>query len=132
MDKGSWSAHLVNHWRVGVGFRKSKERLDAPIMLGDVYVDHDDPGRIRKILHFGLQNLYDPAKDEWIVMDTFSRRRAGQVTLPGACKLPPLPGLPTPASMIGVRVRQGPRIPVPGSGKPCDRQTWMSRNRTGA
>jgi len=98
VDKWPWSTHLVNHWRVGIGFRTSGDRLDLPIMLGDVYVDHDDPGRIRKILHFGLQNFYDPAKDEWIVMDAFSRRRAGRVTLPGACKLPPCyPDCPPPS-----------------------------------
>ena len=43
-----------------------------------------------EVLHFGLQNLYDPALDEWIVMDSFDKNRLGEINLPGVCDPPPV------------------------------------------
>ena len=76
----------VNHWRAGVvvptlppgGF------LRFPVALGDVYVDQNDRGTFRQVLQFGIQNLYDPQLDEWLVMRTFDRV-PGTVTLPRRC-----------------------------------------------
>jgi hypothetical protein len=55
-------------------------------MLADIYVGQGDPTRWWKVLHFGVQNQFDPALDEWLEMDTFSLR-AGTVTLPAECKV---------------------------------------------
>ncbi|HEY3669734.1 MAG TPA: hypothetical protein VGN51_02285 [Acidimicrobiia bacterium] len=68
--------------------------LRFPLMLGDFYVDQKDPTKFWQVLHFGLHNLYDPQLDEWMVMDTFSRR-AGTVHLPEECitgTITPAPG----------------------------------------
>ena len=76
----------------GVG----EPKLRLPLMSGDFYVDKRDPTTFWKVLHFGLQNLYDPELDEWMVMDTFSHR-AGKVTLPAECEMAPTspsPGAP--------------------------------------
>jgi hypothetical protein len=43
--------------------------------------------------HFGLQNLYDPELDEWMVMNMFSHR-AGKVTLPAECETVPASSSP--------------------------------------
>jgi hypothetical protein len=70
--------------------------LRLPLMSGDFYVDQEDPTTFWKVLHFGLQNLYDPELDEWMVLDTFSHR-AGKVTLPEECAAAaasPAPGAP--------------------------------------
>jgi hypothetical protein len=106
----------VHHFRVGVvwepppevlppglitpvgGSRASGEgepTLRLPLMAGDFYVDEHDPTTFWRVLHFGLQNLYDPQQDEWMVMDTF-RNRAGTVTLPAECES--APAAPPPAS----------------------------------
>ena len=63
-------------------------KLRLPLMLGDFYVGAKDPTTFWRVLHFGLQNLYDPQLDEWMVMDTFAHR-AGTVTLPAECEPPP-------------------------------------------
>ena len=55
-----------------------------PIMQGDFYVDQENPQRIWKVLHFGLQNILDPALDEWAIMQEF-KDTPGEVTLPEAC-----------------------------------------------
>jgi hypothetical protein len=98
----------VHHFRVGVVWEPPPEVLPPdlitpvggarpgegeptiriPLMLGDFYVDAKDPTTFWRVLHFGLQNLYDPQLDEWMMMDTFSRR-AGTVTLPEECEPPP-------------------------------------------
>ncbi|MFC9825392.1 hypothetical protein ACFWG6_32715 [Streptomyces erythrochromogenes] len=39
------------------------------------------------MLQFGVQNLYDPEPDEWLVMDTFEQR-PGTVALPARCEPP--------------------------------------------
>ncbi|CAM5673576.1 hypothetical protein SAVIM338S_07101 [Streptomyces avidinii] len=79
----------VNHWRVGVVFPElppgNYPRL--PLALGDIYVDQDDRGTFWQVLQFGVQNLYDPALDEWLVMDTFEHR-PGTVALPRECAPP--------------------------------------------
>ncbi|MCC0100239.1 hypothetical protein K7B10_36775 [Streptomyces flavotricini] len=81
----------VNHWRVGVVFPQlppgNHPRL--PLALGDIYVDENDRGTFWQVLQFGVQNLYDPELDEWLVMDTFEHR-PGTVTLPRECE-PPRP-----------------------------------------
>ncbi|MGP3690438.1 hypothetical protein ACTVZO_38060 [Streptomyces sp. IBSNAI002] len=81
----------VNHWRVGVVFPQlppgNYPRL--PLALGDIYVDEGNPGTFWQVLQFGVQNLYDPELDEWLVMDTFEHR-PGTVTLPQECE-PPRP-----------------------------------------
>lgn len=56
-----------------------------PILSADLYVDPNNPRTFKKVLHFGLQNLYDEDLDEWFVMRTFKLRK-GQVTLPKECE----------------------------------------------
>ncbi|MFD5507129.1 hypothetical protein ACFWIB_05055 [Streptomyces sp. NPDC127051] len=79
----------VNHWRVGVVLPQlppgNHPRL--PLALGDIYVDEGDRGTFWQVLQFGIQNLYDPELDEWLVMDTFEHR-PGTVTLPQLCEPP--------------------------------------------
>lgn len=77
----------VNHFRVSVVFGDHEPKpnaVRAPIMEGDFYVDEEDPSRLWKVLHFGFQNLLDPALDEWAVMEKFADV-AGQITLPAEC-----------------------------------------------
>ncbi len=104
----------VDHFRVGVVWEPPPEvlppglitpvggapaagagqpKLRLPLMSGDFYVDQHDPTTFWKVLHFGLQNLYDPELDEWMVMNTFSHR-AGKVTLPAECETAPAPATP--------------------------------------
>ncbi|WP_327360151.1 hypothetical protein [Streptomyces sp. NBC_01296] len=40
-----------------------------PLALGDIYVDENDRGTFWQVLQFGVQNVYDPELDEWLVMD---------------------------------------------------------------
>ncbi|MEW2220541.1 hypothetical protein AB0939_14800 [Streptomyces sp. NPDC006990] len=77
----------VNHWRVGVVLpqRPPGNQLRFPLALGDVYVDQRDPGTFWQVLQFGVQNLYDPELDEWLVMNTFAHR-PGKVELPRRCR----------------------------------------------
>jgi hypothetical protein len=85
---------LANHFRISVVLGDSETKPDPvrlPIMQGDFYVDQGNPGKFLKVLHFGLQNLLDPALDEWILLKEF-RTTAGDVTLPAECqsaKCPP-------------------------------------------
>ena len=100
------SSRRVNHFRAGVVFEPPPDlvppniitpvggvpmagdgnaKLRLPVMEGDFYVDRKDPTTFWQVLHFGLQNLYDPELDEWITMNTFSHR-PGKVTLPDECK----------------------------------------------
>ena len=80
----------VNHFRVGLVLPELPPGnfLRFPLALGDIYVDQHDRGTFWQVLQFGLQNLYDPALDEWLMMDTFSHR-PGRVTLPPQCTPPP-------------------------------------------
>lgn len=80
----------VHHWRVSLVFPGifppgAYPRL--PIASADIYVRRKDPTKFVKVLHFGLQNLYDPKLDEWIVIDKTSDH-PGTVRLPCAC-IPP-------------------------------------------
>jgi hypothetical protein len=59
-------------------------QLRIPLMSGDIYVDADDPTQFRQVLQFGLQNLYDPSLDEWIVIDE-TDSSPGEVALPEEC-----------------------------------------------
>ncbi|MEW5532534.1 hypothetical protein [Streptomyces virginiae] len=79
----------VNHWRVGVVFPDLPpgNHPRVPLALGDIYVDEKDRGTFWQVLQFGVQNLYDPTLDEWLVMDTFEHR-PGTVTLPRRCEPP--------------------------------------------
>lgn len=78
----------INHYRVGVLLGNSENTAPAfraPIMEGDFYVDPKNPSKFWKLLHFGWQNLLDPALDEWITLKDF-KYTAGQVSLPTECK----------------------------------------------
>lgn len=55
-----------------------------PLMAGDIYTDAGKPDQLRQLLHFGVQNLYDPNLDEWIVIEEHSGK-AGKVELPKEC-----------------------------------------------
>ncbi|MFE2377290.1 hypothetical protein [Streptomyces sp. NPDC059398] len=76
----------VNHWRVGVVLPKRPpgKFLRFPLALGDIYVDQKDRSTFWQVLQFGVQNLYDPKLDEWLVMKTF-QHKPGTVTLPRRC-----------------------------------------------
>ncbi|WP_141576047.1 hypothetical protein [Actinomadura sp. WMMA1423] len=79
----------VDHWRVGLvapQFPPGKYPR-FPLALGDVYVDQKDPTTFWQVLQFGLQNLYDPELDEWLVMRTFEHA-PGRVALPRRCPPP--------------------------------------------
>jgi hypothetical protein len=78
----------VNHFRVSVVLGDPETTpvfVRAPIMEGDFYVDEKNASRFRKVLHFGFQNVLDPALDEWAVMDTLAEE-AGQIALPAECE----------------------------------------------
>ncbi|MGA8114836.1 MAG: hypothetical protein WCA46_14315 [Actinocatenispora sp.] len=79
----------VHHWRVGVVLPKLPpgKFLRLPLALGDVYVDQKDRGTFWQVLQFGVQNLFDPEMDEWLVMNTFEHR-PGTVSLPRRCPPP--------------------------------------------
>ncbi|MDQ0415973.1 hypothetical protein J2Z48_000131 [Croceifilum oryzae] len=55
-----------------------------PVSSADIYVDQSDSTQFVQVLHFGLQNIYDPSLDEWIVINQFSNR-PGRVILPPVC-----------------------------------------------
>jgi hypothetical protein len=64
-----------------------------PIASADIYVDRKDSSKFVKVLHFGLQNLYDPRLDEWIVIDKADNEHPGDIHLPFACwQTPPTAG----------------------------------------
>jgi hypothetical protein len=77
----------VHHFRVSVVFGDPEPQptyVRAPIMQGDFYVDENDSSEFWKVLHFGFQNVLDPALDEWAVMHRFEDT-AGHVELPAEC-----------------------------------------------
>jgi hypothetical protein len=77
----------VHHFRVGVVLGESATKpkpFRLPIMQGDFYVHWTDSSKFWKVLHYGLQNLLDPALDEWIVIQKFTDT-ADEVTLPAEC-----------------------------------------------
>jgi hypothetical protein len=65
----------VNHFRVTI----------PPFIEGDFYTDVKDNEKLWQVLHFGLQNLYDPALDEWIEIEKFNHK-PGKVVLPQECE----------------------------------------------
>jgi hypothetical protein len=77
----------VNHFRVSVVFGAASvaPAFRFPAMQGDIYVDRNNSSRIRKMLHYGYQNLFDPALDEWLEVNTI-KNKAGEVTLPPECE----------------------------------------------
>ncbi|HKV53892.1 MAG TPA: hypothetical protein VJN94_04550 [Candidatus Binataceae bacterium] len=86
--------HCVNHFRIAVvlpvvpppRFPSKKAPFTIPLMEGDFYVDQQDSSKFWKVLHFGFQNVLDPALDEWAVLETFDDS-PGQITLPLDCSL---------------------------------------------
>ena len=94
----------VFHYRSAFALEIPPDALDlpdtvpvvrVPIMSGDIYVDRDDPSKIWKLLHFGVQNLYDVDLDEWIVIDEISET-PGEVVLPDECLEAASTTTPTP------------------------------------
>jgi hypothetical protein len=115
----------VNHFRVSVVLPQcpSGAFFRLPIALADIYVDRTNPRIWWQLLQFGLQNLYDPALDEWAIIHHVSSRPPPEVILPPACQtressmatptrpqvdppvsLPCIP-LPAPRSLGGVDVK---------------------------
>ncbi len=84
---GGRKRRRVNHWRVTGTFPALPPGnfVRLPIALADIYVDRRNPAKIRKVLHFGVQNLYDPSLDEWFRLDRF-KLRPRRVTLPRSCR----------------------------------------------
>lgn len=76
----------VDHWRVTGTYPALPPGnfVRLPLTLGDIYVDGNNPATFWKVLHFGVQNLYDPELDEWFELETF-KHRPGKVTLPKGC-----------------------------------------------
>lgn len=79
----------VNHFR-SVGVIELPEGvtdglpLRVPLMAGDIYVDADNSSQVRQLLHFGVQNLYDPNLDEWILIDS-ADEEPRTIALPEEC-----------------------------------------------
>ncbi len=77
----------VHHFRVSAVLGPAEARpnpLRVPIMHGDFYVDRTDSSKFWKVLHYGFQNLLDPALDEWIIIQKFADT-PGAVRLPAEC-----------------------------------------------
>lgn len=94
----------VDHFRVGVVYEPPPDVLPPipgvgniriPLMSGDLYVDRADPTKFWQVLQFGIQNLYDPEQDEWIVIKTIDDA-AGDVALPAECEAPTAPPTSAP------------------------------------
>jgi hypothetical protein len=82
----------VNHFRVSFVVPVAIDLLPPypfvfrfPVLSADLYVDPKNPEIFRKVLHFGLQNIYDPDLDEWFEMSSF-KFREGLVILPKECE----------------------------------------------
>jgi hypothetical protein len=71
----------VEHWRLAV----VPPNLPLPLAEADIYVDQGDRTTLWQLLHFGLQNLYDPNLDEWIEMTSW-KHKPGKVVLPKVCR----------------------------------------------
>jgi len=76
----------VHHFRVGIVLPHAPPGfyIRFPILSADIYVDQKDSSKIWKVLHFGLQNIYDPDLDEWIVINNFDQC-SKEPKLPAAC-----------------------------------------------
>lgn len=79
----------VHHFRVAVALPRFPPGFypRLPILSADIYVDQKDSSKFWKVLHFGLQNIYDPNLDEWIIIDKVEFC-PGEVELPAACTPP--------------------------------------------
>ena len=80
--------HYVDHFRISVVLGEDESiphAIRAPIMEGDFYVDQEDSTRMWKVLHYGFQNLLDPALDEWAVMQKFEDTPGG-INFPIECE----------------------------------------------
>lgn len=81
----------VHHFRVGVvlPIEPPGAFFRLPFVLGDFYVDAMDPTTFWQVLHFGIQNLYDPQLDEWMIIQEFEHC-PGKIKLPKVCSKPGL------------------------------------------
>jgi hypothetical protein len=78
----------IDHFRLSVVLGDSESipnPVRLPIMEGDFYVDQEDSGKFWKVLHYGLQNLLDPALDEWAVLQTVENT-PGEINFPPECE----------------------------------------------
>lgn len=84
----------VHHFRLSIVLPRLPpgKQFRIPITSADIYVDYKDPTKIFKILHFGLQNLFDPNLDEWIIINNF-RDVPGNIVFPCKCNSPNPSGL---------------------------------------
>lgn len=83
--EGKKACHHVHHFRVGIVLPQFPSGFYPrfPFSLADIYVDQNDSSKFWQVLHFGLQNIYDPELDEWIFIEKMS-------SCPGKIKLPPV------------------------------------------
>lgn len=77
---------FVNHFRISVALPQFPPGFypRLPILSADIYVDRNDPRKLWKVLHYGLQNIYTPNLDEWIVINKHTDC-PGEIKLPPAC-----------------------------------------------
>jgi hypothetical protein len=68
------NGHCTNHFRCSIVFPINPPGFyfRFPFALIDIFSDPHDPTKWYQVLHFGLQNIYDPALDEWIQVREFS------------------------------------------------------------
>jgi hypothetical protein len=66
----------ANHFRVSIVIPQAPSGFYPrfPFACIDLFTDPKDSTKFYQVLHFGLQNIYDPALDEWIFLDKFSSR----------------------------------------------------------
>lgn len=85
--KDNGTCQRVNHFRLSIALPKlppgNFDRL--PILSADIYVDQKDSTKFVKVLHFGLQNKFNPNLDEWFTINKF-RDIPGKVNLPCSCE----------------------------------------------
>lgn len=76
----------VNHFRLSIVLPRFPPGFypRLPILSADIYVDRKDSTKFVKVLHFGLQNIYDPNLDEWIIINKTSDH-PGKIVLPEPC-----------------------------------------------
>lgn len=79
-------SRYVNHFRLSIALPPLPPGFypRLPFLSADIYVDQEDSSKIWKLLHFGLQNIYAPNLDEWIVIHKMDNC-PGEVVLPRAC-----------------------------------------------
>jgi hypothetical protein len=74
----------ANHFRLSIVIPQAPPGfyLRFPFASADIFTDRKDPTIFYEVLHFGLQNLYDPALDEWIFIDCHSKQSGDITPLP--------------------------------------------------